>query len=270
MKRDRFESSSHDGTRHEVPSNAPSGFEPASGGVRLQKVLASAGVGSRRACEALISAGRVSVDGVTVEHQGMRVDPQQVVIHVDGLRIQLDDSSLTLALHKPAGVYSSMADEQGRPDLSAYVAGRNQRLFHVGRLDAETTGLILLTNDGELAHRLTHPSYVVPKTYVAQVEGRVTGALRRRLLQGVELEDGPVQVDALTIKESSAAGSIVELDLHEGRNHIVRRLLAEVGHPVRQLSRTRIGPIHLGTLKPGRTREISGKELGTLMSAVGL
>src|SRR5699024_10677462 len=153
--------------------------------------------------EALISAGRVSVDGATVQHQGMRVDPQHAVIHVDGLRIQLDDSNLTLALHKPAGVYSTMADEQGRPDLSGYVAAHSQRLFHVGRLDAETTGLILLTNDGELAHRLTHPSYVVPKTYIAQVEGRVTGALRRRLLQGVELQDGPVVVDALTIKESA-------------------------------------------------------------------
>lgn len=270
MTRDRFESTSRDRIRPESASNRESGFDRGDAGVRLQKVLAGAGVGSRRACEALISAGRVSVDGATVQHQGMRVDPKNAVIHVDGLRIQLDDSSLTLALHKPAGVYSTMADEQGRPDLSGYVAAHSQRLFHVGRLDAETTGLILLTNDGELAHRLTHPSYVVPKTYIAQVEGRVTGALRRRLLQGVELQDGPVVVDALTIKESSAAGSLVELDLHEGRNHIVRRLLAEVGHPVLRLSRTRIGPIRLGTLKPGRTREISGKELGTLMSAVGL
>lgn len=242
--------------------------EPA--GVRLQKVLAGAGLGSRRSCEGLIRAGRVTVDGLRVEQQGVRVDPSSAVIHVDGLRVQLDQTSLTLALHKPAGVLSTMADEQHRPDLSAYVAGRGERLFHVGRLDAETTGLILLTNDGELAHRLTHPSYEVMKTYVAQVEGHITGAVRRRLLAGVQLDDGPAAVDSLSIRASSSTASIVELDLHEGRNRIVRRLLAEVGHPVTKLSRTRIGPIRLGALKSGATREIGGKDLGELMAAVGL
>lgn len=239
-------------------------------GIRLQKVLAGAGYGSRRACEGIITAGRVTVDGERVRELGTRVDPSTAVIHVDGLRLQLDETVLTLALHKPAGVYSTMADEQGRPDLSAYVADRSERLFHVGRLDAETEGLILLSNDGDLAHRLTHPSYEVPKTYVANVEGRVAKGLGRQLRDGVELEDGPVRVDAFTVLETTPNASLVELTLHEGRNHVVRRLLAEVGHPVTRLVRTSIGPIRLGRLKPGRTRVIEGHELGRLMSAVGL
>ncbi len=239
-------------------------------GIRLQKVLAGAGLGSRRACEELITAGKVTVDGVRVRELGVRVDPRTAVIHVDGLRLQLDESVVTLALHKPAGVYSTMADEQGRPDLSGYVADRTERLFHVGRLDAETTGLILLTNDGELAHRLTHPSYEIAKTYVAQVSGRVPRGLRRTLLDGVELDDGPVAADAVTILETSEQASILELVLHEGRNRIVRRLLEQVGHPVTRLTRTQIGPVRLGTLRPGRTRVVGGQELGALMSAVGL
>ncbi len=239
-------------------------------GVRLQKVLASAGYGSRRACEGIIAAGRVTVNGAAVRELGVRVDPRSAVIHVDGLRLQLDDTVVTIALHKPAGVYSTMADEQGRPDLSQYVANRTERLFHVGRLDAETEGLILLTNDGELAHRLTHPSFEVAKTYVANVEGRVPKGLGRVLADGVELEDGPVRVDKFTVLETTPNASLVEVTLHEGRNHIVRRLLEEVGHPVTRLLRTSIGPIRLGHLKPGRTRVIEGTELGRLMSAVGL
>lgn len=239
-------------------------------GVRLQKILAQAGYGSRRACEAIITAGRVTVDGQQVRELGVRVDPRSAVIHVDGLRLQLDGSVLTLALHKPAGVYSTMADEQRRPDLSQYVTDRSERLYHVGRLDAETEGLILLTNDGELAHRLTHPSYEVPKTYVATVEGHVSKGLGRTLAAGVELEDGPVQVDRFTIVETAPHASIVEVTLHEGRNHVVRRLLAEVGHPVTRLVRTSIGPIRLGNLRAGRTRAVEGAELGRLMSAVGM
>ncbi|UFU08150.1 pseudouridine synthase [Ruania halotolerans] len=239
-------------------------------GVRLQKVLAGAGFGSRRVCEDLIAAGRVSVDGAQVRELGVRVDPQRAVIHVNGLRVQLDDSVVTLALHKPAGVYSTMSDEAGRPDLSQFVADRAERLFHVGRLDAETTGLILLTNDGDLAHRLTHPSYEIGKTYVAKVEGRVPRGLGGRLKDGITLEDGTVKVDKFTLLESTPQASVVEVVLHEGRNHIVRRLLEEVGHPVTQLSRTTIGPIRLGHLKPGRTRAIEGRELGSLMAAVKL
>lgn len=239
-------------------------------GVRLQKVLAGAGLGSRRACEDLIAAGRVSVGGAVVRELGMRVDPATAVVHVDGLRLQLDPTRVTLALHKPVGVVSTMRDPHGRPSLEGYVADRSERLFHVGRLDAETSGLLLLTNDGDLAHRLTHPSYEVPKRYVATVEGRVERGLVRRLKAGVDLEDGPVRVDEVKVLETRPQSSIVELVLHEGRNHIVRRLLAEVGHPVTALARTQVGPIRLGTLRPGQTRVIKGSELGALMSAVGL
>ncbi len=239
-------------------------------GIRLQKVLAGAGLGSRRKCEQIIAAGRVSVDGTTVDQLGVRVDPRTAVIHVDGRRLQLDDSLVTLALNKPLGVYSTMADEQGRPDLSTFVADETARLFHVGRLDAETTGLLLLTNDGELAHRLAHPSYEVLKTYVATVQGSAPRGLAKTLMAGVELEDGPVVADSATVLETTAEASLVQITLHEGRNHIVRRLLAHVGHPVTQLTRTTIGPIRLGQLKSGRTRHITGKQLGDLMSAVGM
>ncbi|TNC20966.1 rRNA pseudouridine synthase [Georgenia sp. 311] len=238
-------------------------------GVRLQKVLAAAGYGSRRACEQLIVDGRVTVDGRRVE-LGTRVDPATAVVHVDGVRLQLDDTKVTIALHKPAGVVSSMHDEQGRPDLSQYAAERDERLFHVGRLDEQTEGLLLLTNDGELAHRLTHPSYEIPKTYVATVRGQVPRSLGRALLDGVELEDGPARADRFTVLETLPTESVVEIELHEGRNRIVRRMLEHVGHPVTRLVRTRFGNVRLGRLKPGHTRVVEGTELGTLMSSVDL
>ena len=237
-------------------------------GIRLQKVLASAGYGSRRACETLIADGRVTVEGHLVRELGTRVDPTTAIVHVDGVRLQLDDTKVTLALHKPAGVVSSMKDENGRPDLSQYAGER--RLFHVGRLDEQTEGLILLTNDGELAHRLAHPSYEIPKTYVATVEGEVARGLAGRMREGVTLEDGPARADRFTILSTTAAASIVEIDLHEGRNRIVRRMLEAVGHPVTRLVRTRFGTVRLGQLKPGNTRVIGGTELGRLMSSVGL
>ncbi|WP_338142423.1 pseudouridine synthase [Georgenia faecalis] len=239
-------------------------------GVRLQKVLASAGLGSRRACEELIDTGRVSVDGEIVRELGIRVDPVKAVIHVDGLRVQLDTSLLTVALHKPAGVVATMSDPQGRPTVAEFVADRPERLFHVGRLDEDSEGLLLLTNDGELAHRLAHPSYEVPKTYVATVEGRLSQATLRQLREGVELEDGTATVDKVAVLETTPNASVVELVLHSGRNRVVRRMLEEVGHPVHRLVRTRFGPIRLGNVKPGRIRVISGTELGTLMSSVGL
>lgn len=239
-------------------------------GVRLQKVLAGAGLGSRRACEELIAAGRVSVNGQVVRELGVRVDPRTAVIHVDGRRIQLDTSMVTIALNKPAGVVSTMQDERGRPSLAQYVADREQRLFHVGRLDAETEGLLLLTNDGELANRLAHPSHGVPKTYLATVAGRVRPGVGRQLRQGIELEDGPVTVDSFRVVDATADRTMVELVLHEGRNRIVRRTMEAVGHPVVRLVRTQIGPIRLGNLRPGHTRELSPKELGELMAAVGM
>ncbi|WP_299034659.1 pseudouridine synthase [uncultured Pseudokineococcus sp.] len=239
-------------------------------GVRLQKVLAQAGVGSRRTCEDLIAAGRVSIDGVVVSELGLRVDPERQAIHVDGLRVVLDDTKVYLALNKPLGVVSTMSDPEGRPCIGDLLEQREQRLFHVGRLDVDTEGLILVTNDGELANRLQHPSWEIPKTYMAQVPGPIPRELGRRLREGVELEDGPVKVDSFRLVDSQPGRALVELVLHEGRNHIVRRLLAEVGHPVEQLVRTRIGPVVLGDMLPGRSRPLARPELGRLMADVGL
>lgn len=239
-------------------------------GVRLQKVLAAAGLGSRRACEDLIAAGRVTVDGNRVDELGVRVDPLTAVIHVDGMRVQLDSSIVTIALNKPKGVVSTMHDPEGRPSIGQFVSDREERLFHVGRLDAETEGLILLTNDGDLANRLSHPSHGVTKVYLVQLEGRVTPSLGARLVKGVELEDGLAKVDKFQIVQTTPQASLVEIELHEGRNRIVRRIFEEVGYPVTQLVRTQIGPIRLGDLKPGRTRVLSKTEVGSLMTRVGM
>ncbi len=239
-------------------------------GVRLQKVLASAGVGSRRACENLIAEGRVTVDGEIVREQGVRVDPETVVLHVDGRRVQLDDTIVTMALNKPAGVVSTMHDPQGRPSLEGLISNREHRMFHVGRLDAETEGLLLLTNDGELAHRLAHPSFAIPKTYVATVTGRVRPAIGQQLREGIELEDGTAKVDSFRIMDTAPSTTMIEVILHEGRNRIVRRMFEEVGHPVIRLVRTQIGPVRLGDMRPGRTRVLGRTEVGALMAAVGL
>jgi 23S rRNA pseudouridine2605 synthase len=232
--------------------------------IRLQKVLAAAGVGSRRLCEELIAAGRVSVDGTIVSEMGMRVDPMRAVIHVDGDRINVRDDLVYLALNKPRGVLSAMSDSRGRPTVGDLVADRSERLFHVGRLDAETEGLLLLTNDGELAHKLTHPSFGVQKTYVATVPGPVGRQVGRRLLAGVELEDGPAKADRFNVVQVQGDRAIVEIVLHEGRNHIVRRMLAEVGHPVERLVRTSMGPVRLGGQKSGSVRPLSSRELAEL------
>ena len=238
-------------------------------GVRLQKLLAAAGVGSRRVCEDLISQGRVDVDGQVVTEQGVRIRPTQTV-HVDGVRVQLDESRVYLAFNKPLGVVTSMSDELGRVDIGDFVANRKERLFHVGRLDADTEGLLLLTNDGELAHRLQHPRYGVPKTYLAQIPGPVPRDLGRRLREGVQLDDGPVAVDSFKVVDSRPGKALVEVVLHEGRKHIVRRMLAEVGHPVLTLVRTRVGTIHLGDTKPGKWRNLTSTEVGALYAAAGL
>ncbi|NYD98831.1 23S rRNA pseudouridine2605 synthase [Kineosphaera limosa] len=239
-------------------------------GVRLQKLLAAAGVGSRRACEQLIAAGRVEVDGQVVTELGVRIDPLGQSVHVDGIRIQLDSSRVYFAFNKPLGVVSTMNDEQGRPSLGDYVGRRGERLFHVGRLDSDTDGLILLTNDGELAHRLQHPSYGVPKTYIATVPGPVGRDVGRTLRAGVELEDGPAKVDSFKLVDSAPGKAIVEVVLHEGRKHIVRRLLEAVGHPVLTLTRVQVGPVLLRDLKTGRMRPLNGKEIGELFQAAEL
>ena len=239
-------------------------------GVRLQKVLAEAGVGSRRACEVLIANGRVQVDGHVVRELGVRIDPTRHVVHVDGTRLQLDESRVYLAFNKPAGVVSTMNDESGRPSLADFVGDRKERLFHVGRLDSDTEGLILLTNDGELAHRLQHPSYGVAKTYLAEIDGPVGRDVGKRLREGVELEDGPVRVDSFRVVDSQPGRALVELVLHEGRKHIVRRALDAVGHPVQRLVRTQVGPVRLGDLRQGRWRVLTSTETGQLFDAAGL
>jgi len=238
-------------------------------GVRLQKLLASAGVGSRRVCEQLIADGRVEVDGQVVTEPGVRINPRQVV-HVDGVRVTLDESRVYLAFNKPLGVVTSMNDELGRIDIGDYVGDRPERLFHVGRLDADTEGLLLLTNDGDLAHRLQHPKYGVLKTYLAQIPGPVPRDLGKRLREGIDLEDGPVAVDSFRVVDSQPGKALVEVVLHEGRKHIVRRLLAEVGHPVLSLVRTQVGPIRLGETKPGKWRRLTKGEVGELYSAAGM
>ena len=239
-------------------------------GVRLQKVLAQAGVGSRRHCEELIAAGRVDVDGRRVTELGVRIDPKKNVVHVDGVRVQLDESLVYLAFNKPLGVISAMSDPQGRPNLGDFVANREERLFHVGRLDADTEGLILLTNDGELSHRLSHPSYEVPKTYLVEVAGPVPKDLGRRLRAGVELDDGMASVDSFKVVDARPGKALLELVLHDGRNRIVRRMLAAAGHPVEQLVRIQVGPIRLGDLRTGRTRVLGPAEVGALMAAAGM
>jgi 23S rRNA pseudouridine2605 synthase len=239
-------------------------------GVRLQKVLAAAGLGSRRACEVLIAEGRVSVDGEVVREQGRRVDPERAVIRVDTMRINTATGMVYLALNKPRGMVTAMSDPEGRPAVGDLVAQRKERLFHVGRLDADTEGLLLLTNDGELAHRLSHPSFQVPKTYLAEALGPVARDVGRRLRAGVELEDGIVRVDSFRLVDSSANRVLLEVVLHEGRKHVVRRLLAEVGHPVQRLVRTAIGPVRLGDQRAGKLRVLTREELGGLFALVGL
>jgi pseudouridine synthase len=240
------------------------------GGVRLQKVLAAAGVGSRRRCEELIGQGRVEVDGQTVRRYGARVDPDRQVIKVDGKRIPAGADLVYLALNKPAGVLTSMSDDRGRRTIADLIGGHTERLYHVGRLDYDTEGLMLLTNDGELAHRLTHPRFGVPKTYLADVPGPVPADLRRRLMTGIELADGAASADRFRVVERAGSRALVEITLHEGRKHIVRRLLAAAGHPVSRLVRTRIGPVALGDLRPGATRPLTTAEVGELYAAVGL
>ena len=242
-------------------------------GVRLQKVLSQAGIASRRVAERMIIDGRVEVDGQLVTELGTRVDPDASVIRVDGARVVLDDSLVYLALNKPRGMHSTMSDDRGRPCIGDLVEHRvrgNKKLFHVGRLDADTEGLILLTNDGELAHRLMHPSFEVPKTYLATVNGAVPRGLGKKLRAGIELDDGPVAVDDFAVVDAIPGKSLLRVTLHEGRKRIVRRMLAEVGLPVQTLVRTDIGAVSLGEQRPGSIRALRRNEIGELYKAVGL
>ncbi|WIM88870.1 pseudouridine synthase [Candidatus Mycobacterium wuenschmannii] len=244
-----------------------------SDGIRLQKVLSQAGIASRRVAERMIIDGRVEVDGQVITELGTRVDPDASEIRVDGARVILDDSMVYLALNKPQGMHSTMSDDRGRPCIGDLVEHRvrgNKKLFHVGRLDADTEGLILLTNDGELAHRLMHPSYEIPKTYVATVNGTVPRGLGKKLRDGIELEDGPIAVDDFAVVDAVPGKTLIRVTLHEGRKRIVRRMLKAVGFPVQALVRTDIGAVTLGDQRPGSIRALRRNEIGELYKAVGL
>ncbi|QNE89521.1 rRNA pseudouridine synthase [Corynebacterium incognita] len=245
----------------------------ASQGERLQKVLAKAGVASRRHAEILIDAGRVEVNGEVIKRQGVRVDPSVDVIRVDGVRINVNEDMEYFILNKPRGMQSTMQDELGRPCVGGVLSERTasgQRLFHVGRLDADTEGLLLLTNDGELANRLMHPKYEVKKTYLATVLGEADNKLVRQLKDGIELEDGMAKADFVQVVDKNQGYSLIRVELHEGRKHIVRRMLKEAGYPVQRLVRTKIHTVQLGEQKPGHLRALNSAELTSLFKVVGM
>ena len=239
-------------------------------GIRLQKVLAAAGIGSRRKCEELIAQGRVEVDGKVVDRMGVRVDPDSAVVRVDGERINVAPDRVYLALNKPIGVVTTMSDDLGRPCIGDYFGERRERLFHVGRLDTDTEGLLLLTNDGELSNRLTHPSWGIEKVYLAQVQGQIAKDVGKTLMAGIELDDGPAVVDHFAVVQQAEGRSLVEITLHEGRNRIVRRIMEAVGHPVNRLVRTQVGQVRLGDMRPGAVRPLTRSEVAELYESVGL
>lgn len=240
--------------------------------VRLQKVLANAGVASRRASEDLIRRGRVKVDGRVVREMGVKVDPDQAIIHVDDERVIVRADLTYFALNKMPGTLSTMSDDEGRHTIGDLLEewGIEARLFHVGRLDIDSEGLLLLTNDGELAHRLTHPSFQVPKTYMAEVPGPIPRDLERRLRRGIELEDGPVSIDDFDVVDVLGQRAVIKVVLHEGRKRVVRRMLAAVDHPVSRLVRTELGGVKLGHQRPGTLRKLNPVEISKLYKAVGL
>lgn len=263
----------HVDAKRRGPGKHGHGHDQAGEGVRLQKVLAQAGVASRRMAEKLIDEGRVEVDGKVVTRQGVRVDPNTSVIRVDGSRVIVNEEMQYFVLNKPRGVQSTMHDDMGRPcvgDIIGEKISAGQRLFHVGRLDAATEGLLLLTNDGELANRLMHPSYEVTKTYMATVVGEVDSKVMRELEKGIELDDGIAKADMAQIIDVWQGRSIVRIELHEGRKHIVRRMLKAAGFPVERLVRTKIHTVQLGEQTPGALRALNRSELTSLYNAVGL
>lgn len=231
--------------------------------IRLQKVMAAAGVGSRRYCEILIERGRVSVNGQIVEELGARASLEDE-IRVDGVLIVTRPELKTYVFNKPFGVITSMQDPEGRPCISDFVQDLPVRVFHVGRLDEATEGLLILTNDGELANQLSHPKHEVSKTYLANVRGEVSRATVRKLLEGVELDDGPIKCDKVSVRQTLGDETQLEVVLHSGRNRIVRRMLSAVGHPVERLVRTRVGNLGLDGLKPGGIRELRNDQIKAL------
>ena len=239
--------------------------------VRLQKALADAGVASRRACEDLITAGRVSVNGVQVTLLGTKIDPENDELAVDGETIIGNKSKTYLAFNKPAGVLSTMSDPEGRPCLGDFFSDRKERLFHVGRLDKESEGLIVLTNDGEIAHRATHPSYGLIKRYLVEIEGHLSESQIRELKTGIRLEDGLARaLEVNVLREPTPKSAWVEMAIHEGRYHIVRRMFEELDLPVLRLIRTEFGPLNVGETKVGRWRHLNEGELENLFKALNI
>lgn len=240
-------------------------------GVRLQKLMAQAGVASRRVCEQMIEEGRVTVNDEQVTELGVRVNPDKVTVRVDGISIQTNDKLVYMVLNKPKGVVSTMDDPEGRPCINDFLRkSMSTRVFHVGRLDIETEGLLLLTNDGELANRLTHPSYEIPKTYLVQVRGPVESGVGEQMKKGIRLEDGVSRVDAFRLVDSTPGHVLVEVKIHSGKNRIVRRLFDAVGYPVEKLVRVEMGPIRIGSQKQGTIRNLSKVEIGELLAAVDM
>jgi 23S rRNA pseudouridine2605 synthase len=231
-------------------------------GERLQKVLARAGFGSRRVCDDLIAAGRVAVDD-EVARPGTRVDVDRARITVDGVPVAARDDLVYYLLNKPSGSVSTAADPEGRPTVVSLVP-ESPRVFPIGRLDVDTEGLLVLTNDGELTQLLTHPSHGVPKTYLAEVQGVPTAAELRALRHGVELDDGPTAPAKVAVVQRRGSVAAVEITIHEGRNRQVRRMCEAVGHPVRRLVRTRIGPLRDSRLAPGEWRPLTRREVRAL------
>ena len=238
---------------------------------RLNKIIADAGIASRRAADQLILEGRVSVDGEVIAELGNKFDPEICDIKVDGESLSISKSKTYLAFHKPAGVISTMSDPEGRSNLGDFFKDRKDRLYHVGRLDKDSEGLILLTNDGELAHRATHPSYGLEKRYLVEIEGEFNKQLSDQLLQGVRLEDGLARaVKVIHARAVSRNHHWVEITIHEGRYHIIRRLIESLGLKVLRLIRLDFGPISLGDMKPGRHRILNSQEMTNLLNHLKL
>ena len=237
-------------------------------GERLQKALARAGLGSRRAVEALIAEGRVAVNGRPAA-LGRRIDPRKDVVEVDGSRVPLDVGLRYLLMNKPVGVVTTASDPAGRPTVLDYVE-LDDRVWPVGRLDIDTSGALLLTNDGPLTHRLTHPRFGVAKTYVAEVRGRISRRALRALASGIELDGRTTAPARVRLLEMSAGSSLVEVNLVEGRNRQLRRMFEAVGHPVAALARTGVGPVALGRLREGTVRRLRPDEVRALYKAAGV
>jgi 23S rRNA pseudouridine2605 synthase len=234
---------------------------------RLQRALARAGFGSRRACEDLIVRGSVRVNG-TIATLGDKVDAARDLVTLDGAPVNLDPDARYLKLNKPAGTVTTMRDPRGRPDIRSLLPADGPRVFPVGRLDRETEGLLLLTNDGDLANRLLHPSFEIEKEYLAEVRGAPTPEQVRRVRSGVELEDGPARARSVRLIDARGGRAQLQLVMTEGRKREVRRLLAAVGLPVARLVRVRVGPVRLGRLRPGQVRELTAEELLELQRVV--